>query len=406
MTARLAVAQQAIEEDADPHPSPPVPIATDGGRGLRKFMLKRFKSGVYTAKDLCCLAYHCTHAGATGVDDLQLHPDSSSGNFSRHVRKVLKMKGDETFFTARVPMWNHDSQSRYLCPFPFHLPHDIFASGYERNPANFDFNHFDTEQLPPRFFEHPVMVEHGPKVTPLGYFSDGVPFTKSDSFISYYLSNALTGERYMICSLRKSDVCKCSCAGNCTYGTILRVLAWSFNQVAEGVYPAFDHLGQPFADEMRSAKRGFPLAEGFHRALVGMRADLLEFVGAVGFKQWGNTRNPCFCCGTPKSDLFAFPRTMSESRWAPRDATAYEHMVRNATVRVQIQDKRMLKLLMRSLRLDADCGGLALMDDFPLPGLKKGYRVIEEDSVTDVHNLDGIGLPATICFSLTAAVWD
>ncbi len=214
MTTRFAAAQRALEEDESDFPPPPVPLASDGGRGLRIFLLTRYKQGAYTAKDLCCLAYHCTQAGASGVTDLSLHPDSSSGNFSKHVRSVLKMKGDETFFSALVPMWCHDTQSRYLCPFPFHLPHDIFAAEFERNPASFDFNNYDIDRLPPRFFNNPVTVEHGPKVTPLGYFSDAVPFTKSDSFISYYMSNVLTGERFMICSLRKSDVCKCSCAGN------------------------------------------------------------------------------------------------------------------------------------------------------------------------------------------------
>ncbi len=294
-------------------------------------------------------------------------------------------------------MWCHDTQSRYLCAFPIYLPHEIFAAEWERNPASFDINNYSIEELPQRFWDHPLVTDHE-KVTPLGYFSDGVPFTKSDSFVSYYMSNLLTGERWMLCSLRKSDVCKCSCSGNCTFGSILRVLSWSFNCIAEGVFPSVDHLQRPFVDETRANKRGFPLAGDYKGALIEMRADLLEFVGAAGFKTWANNLNPCFCCGAAKSELFAFPTSMKRSRWAPRDSTAYDQMVRNSTARVEIIERRVLKLLQRKMAFDFDAGGLALTADFPLLGLKKGWRLIEEDSVADVHALDSIEMPATFCF--------
>lgn len=299
---------------------------------------------------------------------------------------------------APVPMWDHDTQSRYLCSFPLYLPHEVFADEYVRDPSSFDFANFNMDKLPPNFFNHKVMVDHAPYVTPLGYYSDGVPFTRSDSFISYYMSNVLTGQRFMLCSLRKSDVCKCSCNGNCTYGTILRILAWSFNQIAEGVFPACDHLQRPFANERRAAKRGLPLAGQFRGALVEFRADLLEFVGAAGFKQWSNNTNPCWCCGSPKSHLYKFPTSMANCIWAPRDSAAYDCMVRNSTKRVHITDKRVLKLLLRQLELNDDAGGLALKADFPLLGLKKGWRLIEEDSIHDVHEAESVELPATFCF--------
>ena len=36
----------------------------------------------------------------------------------------------------------------------------------------------------------------------------------------------------------------------CTSGTILRVISWSLNALASGVYPACDHNGEPFLDEL------------------------------------------------------------------------------------------------------------------------------------------------------------
>ncbi len=141
------------------------------------------------------VSWHCVQAGAEGVHDLALHPDSSSGNFYRHIRNGLQLRVESAFYTAKVPMWDQDTQSRYLADFPFNLPHDILMSEFEKAPATFDINNYDLSNLPPHFFDHEVLKESGPRVVPLGYFSDGVPFTSSDTFISHYMSNLNTGER-------------------------------------------------------------------------------------------------------------------------------------------------------------------------------------------------------------------
>ncbi len=118
----------------------------------------------------------------------------------------------------------------------------------------------------------------------------------------------------------------------------------------------------------------------------------------IGFKRWGNVRNPCWCCGSDRNSLFKFPTSYAENPWAPRDAEAYSLMVQNSTVRVQIAEKRVFKLLVRALALDSDAGGLALQSDFPLLGLRKGYRLLEEDSVTDIHKLGDVELPCALSF--------
>ena len=397
MAGKLAAALSAIaaESAGDEHGAT-MSRSADGGRGLRSYLLSQYKSGAFTAKDICVLSWHCVQAGADGVSDLALDPNASSGNFAKHIKKALHVRAESTFFTAKIPMWDHGTQTRYLCDFPFNLPHDIFMAEFEKKPATFDINNYDLANLPPQFYDHEVVKEFGPKVVPLGYFSDGVPFTKTDSFISYYLSNINTGERFLICSVRKSDLCQCSCHGNCTFGSVMQVISWSFNVLATGVHPDFDYRGQPFSDEVRAARRGFPLAGGYRGALCEMRADLLEFVTAGGFKNWSNLRNPCFCCGTSRDDLFKFPKTMRESIWQPRDKHAYQMMITNSIVKRRIADKRALKLLLRNLRFDEEAGGLAIAED--MVGLRKGFRLLEAGPVSDVHRLADIETPADLYF--------
>lgn len=135
------------------------------------------------------------------------------------------------------------------------LPHESFARAVAKEPDSFSVRKFDPSMYPPRYREHAVVKAKGDLAVPVGYFSDGVPHTKKDSFIAHYWSNTLTGQRYMICSIRKSDLCRCGCKGFCTIGRLQRIIAWSFNVLADGRYPRFDYNGQPFADELRSSTK-------------------------------------------------------------------------------------------------------------------------------------------------------
>ena len=84
MSRRAAAAQALLEEDDDIHQMRAVPLPVDlaefdSGLGLRRHLLSGFKRGVFTAKDVCCLAFHATNGGCYGVSDLSLDPDSTWG---------------------------------------------------------------------------------------------------------------------------------------------------------------------------------------------------------------------------------------------------------------------------------------------------------------------------------------
>eukprot|EP00969_Alexandrium_andersonii_P282409 12485172-Alexandrium_andersonii.AAC.1 len=72
--------------------------------------------------------------------------------------------------------------------------------------------------LPPLYHRHTLVQSKGHFACPVGYFSDAVPHTKKDSFYAFFWSNMFSGTRYLICPLRKSDLCRCGCRGLCTFG--------------------------------------------------------------------------------------------------------------------------------------------------------------------------------------------
>eukprot|EP00959_Pyramimonas_sp_CCMP1952_P367873 7705911-Pyramimonas_sp.AAC.1 len=129
------------------------------------------------------------------------------------------------------------------------------------------------------FSEHAVARENPARTASAGYFSDGVPWSKRDTFVISYMSNTMTKQRFTICAVRKQDVCKCGCHGQCAFGQISRALAWSFNAMATGVWPGINHQNLPL-DEERALKRGFDLAGGWRAAVTEIRCDLLELTSA------------------------------------------------------------------------------------------------------------------------------
>jgi hypothetical protein len=155
---------------------------------------------------------------------------------------------------------------------------------------------------------------------------------------------------------------------------------------------------RPFEDELRFTKRGMFIAQGYCGALCEFRADLLEFVTACGFKTWANVENPCFCCNSKKTELYDFPANIQSSTWQPRDATQYNVMVQNSIYKVRVTSESALERLMLELRFDAAYGGLALVSDFAELGLPKGARLVQTGSITDLHAMGNLSVPAELTF--------
>ena len=371
----------------------------DNGTGLRAYLVKEFKYGNLPAIAVCSIAYHATRAGAVGVEDMAMDPESR--HQAEHLRDALNARSSAAFFVGSVPMWDSRTEDRAFSPFPLSLPHEEFARVWAKHPWELDVANAEEDSLPATLYDHPAYHERGDGAVPVGLFSDAVPHTKKESFIVWYWSNLVTRQRRLICALRKSDMCRCGCRGYCTLGAVQRIISWSFNVLAGGEFPSRRHDGEPFTDDARLRQIGTQLADGRAGALVEMRADLLEIVQACGFKTWSNVKTPCFCCDCSKANLFKFPPCMEASTWEPKDAEKYNEELQTAMLKTVVETPEMLRRLCAELYFAPTKdgpGGLTLHRDFDDLGLPAGARLLEDGPIFDLHAVEKTTTPCTLTF--------
>ena len=400
MSRRAAAALATIEADGEIEAAGGLPLPGDltmeefdNGVGLRQYLLDGYRKGRLTAKDVCTLSWHAQRAGAHGVEDISLSPLQTGGNFQSHLEQAVGLRSADSFYLASIPMWNHQDQQRSLEPFPFVLPHIIFRNCYIREPLLFDQLNLDHCDVPPSWWDHPVFKSHGGDAFPVALYSDGVPHSKSDGFVCWYFSLVNSKQRHLVCTLRKSDVCRCGCKGNCSFGSIQRVIAWSMNQLASGQMPSRDHLG----NLIPNATLG-EIADGKVGGLVEYRGDLLEMTSAFGFTNWSNVLNPCFLCGANRGNMFDYPSDVASCIWPERDAAAYDIMIERSLKKVRVISGAQWKKLIRVMEFDEKMAGYGLFDDFADLGLEKGWRLIEDGPVSDIHDLCGLRFPCWLTF--------
>jgi hypothetical protein len=69
-----------------------------------------------------------------------------------------------------------------------------------------------------------IVALYWSRILPLALYWDGVKYTLKDSFLALYLTDYRTGRIYLLCLVRKDDMCKCGCRGWCTlYPIILEI---------------------------------------------------------------------------------------------------------------------------------------------------------------------------------------
>jgi hypothetical protein len=81
-------------------------------------------------------------------------------------------------------------------------------------------------EFPPAFYSHPIVVQNKGLALPLSIYIDGVPYSRTDTTIGFWLQNIVTGVRHLMISFRKKLACKCGCRGWCSYDAMLRVIHW------------------------------------------------------------------------------------------------------------------------------------------------------------------------------------
>ena len=106
------------------------------------------------------------------------------------------------------------------------------------------------EEWATNYAQHPV-ARASPQGTvyPFALYIDGVPFSKHDSFLGFWVCNLVSLKRVLVVVVRKSTMCDCGCKRWCSILPVLQFLLWSFRDLVAGRMPGHRHDGHEWRPE-------------------------------------------------------------------------------------------------------------------------------------------------------------
>ena len=256
-------------------------------------------------------------------------------------------------------------------------------------------------ELPTSYYEHPlVQSAAGRPVMPVALYVDGVPTTKRDGVLGFWVYSLITLKRFLVAVLRKSELCKRGCRGWCSLWPIFDMVRWSFASFAAGIFPSQSPAGALWTSEARSTRAGNPMP--CLGALCQIKGDWLELCVSFGFPTWSTTTAPCMFCLSPKSSLGEY-RGLSPLSvpWPTASMESYTEACR-ACEQVRMLSKAQHARVLAALDYDkrrADARGRALLRDIPEVYLAKGDRLEPSRRLPDVGLFEQLSsFPAEVVF--------
>ena len=190
---------------------------------MLKWLLDLFVAGRLAAKEVCACAWHCKDA-KLGVQHLALDPRKKGQNHARFLDSGLGLAK----FTQTAVLWedvpmfdkyNMDTNDgRDLRPLPIVLPHCLVQKVAATDPDAFTVRTDNQRGLTdlPRFRECSArrLFPAARRSAYITLYADAAPWTKTDTMYNILWSDGLlggSGQRYLICTIRKSQLCRCGC---------------------------------------------------------------------------------------------------------------------------------------------------------------------------------------------------
>lgn len=381
--------------------------AEEAGERLADLLVRLRTGGVLSAKQACLIAHWAAGAGAAGpCRDFAVPPGQQSGQYARKMDRYLRLDADgPSFYMIDVPGQDKSQASRVVHRLEAVPAHEALAEELAADPDVLPRLQASVARRdwPQSYTEHPVVREAPPgSVLPLALYLDGVPFSKSDGFLAFWVYNLLTMQRHLVAVLRKSFACTCGCKRWCSLHPIFLFLRWTLSALARGEYPAGRHDGTPWRaeDAKRAEAAGRPLPRG---VVVALKGDWAEFALTLGFPTWAHNAHPCLFCACTREQLFDFSGVSPVSfPYALRDAAGYDAACSAAERQVVIPDRGVHAALARALFYDKRADGArgrALTLDFPALGLARGDRLEPSATLRDVGDFEALAVfPVTVLF--------
>lgn len=399
--------ESSDEEDACRHRAP---TKNEAGDRLFSYLLDQLESGGrVSAKMICIIGYWAALSGAEGkVGNLSVHPQSSSGNFQKHLDVLMKHnEAKDIIYNLDVPGYCRSELGNSTISLPVAPAHERLLQDIVDDPhLPAKLRSMKTNgELPLTYDNHPVKLRHENKpepIYPLSLYIDGVQATNKSNVLVVTVQNLCTGRRHLLALLQKAKMCKCGCRSWCTLWQLMQWLHWCFSCLAEGVFPNFRHNGDDWkrGDDLRRSMAGKNLH--FRACLCQIRCDWAEISGTLGFSSWASMK-PCFLCDCGLHTMLERLRECSamSTPWPLRDMATYEATCSACEIIVQLtqpQWRRVLTALYNDRRKDGS-RGLALMYDLPDLGLLENDRLTPSKTLPNPAELGSVTQwPVTVTF--------
>lgn len=325
---RVLRARGLVTNDADEDLEVSYPTASpDPGVAFKNHVARLFLRNRFSGPDTVHLIQMAHRAGASGLDEVR-----SAATSGRHmqnarrdlIRQFLKGTNFPAVYWTDIPLWNRDEQILQLEPFPFLLPHELFAKFLGvQGPGHFQigYNNPRLEELRQQYCRELQMDPE--RFIGLGIHGDGVAHQTSGSvevFSWNFLNEASGGERFLSAVVDKQYCCQCGCSGRHTTDHIMRVLAWSFTCILNGDYPTSRDDGTAWGkfDKDRRSLKG---SLGGRGGILQIRGDWSWYKQIFQFPGWSNNRI-CWCCKADRHGGATDYRNVSEEAgWRSRRMT-------------------------------------------------------------------------------------
>jgi hypothetical protein len=249
--------------------------------------------GMMNAGAACDLKAFVPHKGTVGR------------NAKRNLlRKMVKGKGWPPIYRALITCYDRKKQKPVKKWMSFMLPHECLANmALESNISSL----CDSSQLDPEDKAHLKDWQSkllSDSVVPVGLWIDGTPcnFDRSESLESVCWNlpgNASQKSmRVPITAVTKRHLLKEE-----SFDEILAVVAWSFQCLADGVYPTCRHDGTQFntTDAKRKLKQGKDL--GVRALLMQARGDWKMYKETFRLPGWQGNGHCCYRCTVDKANI-------------------------------------------------------------------------------------------------------
>ena len=393
--------------DFDP---PPAAAPADDDDPFAVYLLDLRMRGKISSKDVCLLSFFAKQAGLRGeAEQFAFRPGAPTGHYQRHLDVVTDMTSKlEGAYYADVPSYDHSHNGRFKMHMPFLPLHESLQAELDADPSIADRLKASlasgSREWSSVYHNHPI-VQASPDscVYPIAIYMDGVQFLERDGLLAVYAYNLVTQVCHLVCAVRKSQTCRCSCGGWCSWYVVMSILRWSIDSLARGSMPSSRHNGGDFiaSDSTRSAAAGSAILKG---CIMHIKGDWMEYFHTLGLPRWDNVMHPCFACHASKDQLKSLGDLSAISPpFRMKTAREYDSACDACEIWVACTSMIQVRRLSAALVYDGELGkGRSLERDVIVNDIQlfAGDRLEPSPSLEDIgdFNPDDVHLPCRVLF--------